>query len=315
MRRVSIIALLVAALWGGANAQSKSDREHDGLRGAVRALKLEAAEFTSKNGKSVEGARVLLRTVTYDARGNKTRQVVYNHDGSVAQTLVYASDPQGRSTGYEEFTGTLSVPRKHVYVLDDKGNRIEYSLVQPDGSAGEKSLYKYDARGNVAEESLYDHKGGLISRNVYAYDDRGRQVSQTRYNADGSLSATSALSYDAQDNLIERMRYESDILTYRVRYVYDRRMRVIAQETVGSVVESDVPHSEAHAPGRVVYTYKGGEQPRELNIYAPDGSIRERVVIEYDARGNWIRKTHLAESGKRGRWEARRVVRQTITYF
>jgi hypothetical protein len=255
-----------------------------------------------------------LRTVAYNARGNRTQQVDFNHDGSIAQTFVYTYDAQGRSTGYEEYTGTMSVPRKHVYVLDAQGNRIEYSLVQPDGSAGEKHRYKYDAQGHVAEESLFDHKGGLISRNVIAYDDRGRQVSQTRYNADGSVSSTSSLSYDAQGKPVERVRYESDILTYRVRYVYDRKMRVVAQETVGSVVEPDLPPSEAHAPGKVVYVYKG-KQPREMIAYAVDGSVRERVAIEYDSRGNWIKKTYLVESGERRRREARRVEHRTITYF
>lgn len=314
MKRV-ITALLVSALWVGANAQSKTDREQAGLLGPVRTIKTEASEFASQNGKSVEGARSLLRTVTYDAGGNRTKQVEFNHDGSVAQTLSYNYDARRRSTGYEEYTGGMSVPRKHVYVLDDKGNRIEYRLVQPDGAAGEKYLYKYDANGNVAEESLFDHKGGLISRNVIAYDDKGRQVSQTRHNADGSLSSTSSFSYDAHGNLIERVRYESDILTYRVRYVYDRKMRVIAQETVGSVVEAEVPSSEAHAPGKVVYVYKGDEKPEELIVYAPDGALRERVVIKYDSRGNWIRKTHLVESGKRNKREARHVEHRTITYF
>jgi hypothetical protein len=100
-----------------------------------------------------------------------------------------------------------------------------------------------------------------------------------------------------------------------VRYVYDRKLRVIAQETVGSVVEPDVPPSEAHAPGRVVYIYKGLDQPREMIAYAPDGSLRERVLIEYDARGNWIKRTHLAESGNRSRPEPRRVEHRSITYF
>jgi antitoxin component YwqK of YwqJK toxin-antitoxin module len=314
MKRV-ITALLVSALWVGANAQSKTDREQAGLLGAVRTVRTEAAEFTSKNGKSVEGVRVPLRTVSYDARGNRTRQVDFNHDGSVAQTLVYTYDANGRSTGYEEYTGAMSVPRKHVYVLDDKGNRIEYSFVQPDGSAGEKYLYKYDPKGNLAEESLFDHKGGLISRNVFAYDDKGRQVSQTRHNADGSVSSIISFSYDAQGKPVERVRYESDVLTYRVRYVYDRKMRVVVQETVGSVVEADVPPTEAHAPGRVVYVYKGAGQPGEMIAYAPDGALRERVVIKYDSRGNWIEKTLLVESEKRNRREARRVEHRTITYF
>jgi hypothetical protein len=52
------------------------------------------------------------------------------------------------------------------------------------------------------------------------------------------------------------------------------------------------------APGRVVYVYKSKEQPRETIAYAPDGPVRERVLIEYDSRGNRIRKTHTLPSGE-----------------
>jgi hypothetical protein len=308
--------LFVVALWVvAANAQAKTDREHDGLRGAVQSVRTEAAEFAPKGGRSVEGKRRLLQTVTYNARGDGVKLVDYNHDGSVAQTLVYTFDGQGRTNGYEEYTGGMTTPRRHVYVLDDRGRRIEYGFVQPDGSAGEKHLYRYDARGNVIEETLNGHKGELISRNVFAYDAEGRPISQTRYNADGSVSSIISSSYDAQGKPVERVRHEGDTLTYRVRYFYDRLKRVAAQETAGSVVGSDVHPSEAHAPGRVVYVYKGKGQPKETIAYAPDGSVRERVLIEYDARGNWIKRTRLVVSGESGRGESRRVEYRTITYF
>jgi hypothetical protein len=307
--------LFVVALWAvAANAQAKSDREHAGLRGAVQSVRTEVSEFAPEGGGSVEGRRRLLQTITYNARGDRVKLVDYNHDGSVAQTLVHTFDGLGRNNGYEEYTGGLKTPRRHVYVLDDRGRRIEYSFVQPDGSAGEKCLYRYDARGNVVEETLHGHKGELISRNVLAYDEEGRQVSQTRYNADGSVSAIISNSYDAQGKPVERVRHEGDTLTYRVRYFYDRRMRVAAQETVGSVVEPDVNPSEAHAPGRVVYVYKGKGQPAETIAYAPDGSVREKVYIEYDSRGNWIKRTHLIGSRESGRRESRRIVRRAITY-
>ena len=305
--------ILVGALWAGAPAQAKTDKELAGLRGAVQTVCIEAAEFTPRGGSSVEERRVPLQTVAYDARGNAVRRVDYNYDGTVAQTLVYTYDAQGRGTGYEEYTGALAAPRRHVYALDEQGRRVEYRIVQPDGAAGEKYLYKYDAKGSLVEEALHEHKGALISRNTYAYDGEGRQVSQTRYNSDGSVSSTSSTSYDAHGRPVERVRHEGDTLTYRVRYAYDARGRVVAQETVGSVVEADVAPAEAHAPGRVVYVYKGKEWPRAALAYAPDGSLRERVEIEYDARGNWTKRTRLMRPGAAG--ESRRVEYRAITYF
>jgi YD repeat-containing protein len=317
MRKV-LFVLIIGLLWNAtpADAQTSNGKGAADLRGAVKVVRHELAEFTSRGDKSVAGRRTPVQAVAYDAKGNKVEQVGYNQDGSVALRLVYTYDAGGRNTGYEEYAGGSGNPRRHVYAFDEKGQRSEYRIVQPDGSGGEKHLYKYDARGRLLEESLQGHKGELISRNVYAYDGEDRQVSQTRYNADGSLSSTTSISYDERGKPAERVRFEGDTLTYRVRYVYDRKGRVIGQETTGSVVESDVPHGEAHPPGRVVYVYKGGaQQPRELIAYAPDGTVRERVLIEHDARGNWIKKTYLVQPVKGGRWESQRVEYRTITYF
>ena len=102
---------------------------------------------------------------------------------------------------------------------------------------------------------------------------------------------------------------------YRVRYAYDSKGRLIEQETAGSVVAADLVSSEAHAPGRVAYLYKGKERPREMIAYTPDGSVRERVVIAYDSRGNWIKRTHLTRTAEGRRWLPRRVEYRTLTYF
>lgn len=309
--------ILACASCAVVSAQAKTDRELAGLRGAVKSVKTEAVEFTPKEGGgSVEGKRVPAQSVAYDERGHRLRQVDYNHDGSVAQTLVYTFDERGRPTGYEEYTGTLDAPRRHVYVTDEEGRRIEYRIVQPDGAGGEKYLYKYDAAGNLVEEALREHKGALVSRNTFAYDDAGRQLSQTRYDADGSLSSTYSITYDAHGKPVERVRHEGGILTYRIRYTYDSKRRLITQETVGSVLEADVPPTEAHAPGRVVYVYKGKDWPREAIAYDADGPVRERLAYEYDSRGNWVKKTRIIRpgTGPTAR-ESRRVEYRTITYF
>src|SRR5215211_7046578 len=103
MKRM-LTALLIVGLWLAAvNAQTKSDRERDRLFGLVQTVTTEVAEFTVKDGKSVEGARMRLHEVSYDTRGNRVKRVDFNHDGSAAQTIVYNYDAEGRSTGYEDY--------------------------------------------------------------------------------------------------------------------------------------------------------------------------------------------------------------------
>ena len=129
----TLTLILGALLLVGANGQTKRDLDRDRLFGPVQTVTTEVAEFTSKDGKSVEGSRMPLHTVTYDARGNRVKRVDFNRDGSIVQTIVYNYDPEGRNVGYEDYVTGLTTPRKHIYTLDEKGNRVGYRIVQPTG--------------------------------------------------------------------------------------------------------------------------------------------------------------------------------------
>ena len=313
MKRI-LTALLIWGLWFVAvNAQTSSDKERDRLFGPVQTVTTEVAEFTEKDDKSVEGGRMRLHEVSYDARGNRVKRVDFNRDGSPAQTIVYNYDAEGRSTGYEDYASGLSTPRKHVYILDQKGNRAEYRMVQPSGSAAdERYVYKYDANGNKVAEELH-HKTSLVSRTENSYDTQGRLTSQTIYNPDGSISARMRVSFSPEGKLVERIRHDGDLLTYRVRYTYDTKGRLVEVETTGSYVETD-SNSEGYVTGKVVYVYKGKDQPKEMLIHNQDGSLRERVVFDYDSHKNWTRKTHYVKPSPTAKEAPRQIEYRTITY-
>jgi TonB family protein len=109
----------------GHTLPTASDREQDGLAGPVRRVKTETAKISVKNGKPVEGARVVLETTTYDQRGTRIDNAYFLAAG-----------------------GTLT--GKEVYKYDDKGNMVEMTLYNDDGSLLAKEVYTYefDAVGN-----------------------------------------------------------------------------------------------------------------------------------------------------------------------
>jgi periplasmic protein TonB len=109
----------------GHSLATASDREQDGLAGPVRRVKTETAKISVKNGKPVEGARVVLETTTYDQRGTRIDNAYFLAAG-----------------------GTLT--GKEVYKYDDKGNMVEMTLYNDDGSLQAKEVYTYefDAVGN-----------------------------------------------------------------------------------------------------------------------------------------------------------------------
>jgi protein TonB len=103
-----------------------NDREQDGLAGPVRRVKTETAKITAKNGRPVEGPRVLLETATYDVKGAKI------------DNAYFLAAAGGTLTG------------KEVYKYDDKGNIVEMTMHNDDGSLLSKETYTYefDAFGN-----------------------------------------------------------------------------------------------------------------------------------------------------------------------
>lgn len=102
-----------------------NDREQDGLSGPVRRVKTETAKIMVKNGKPVEGPRVVLETITYDNKGARVDSAYFLTAG-----------------------GTLT--GKEVYKYDDRGNMVEMTLQDKDGSLLAKEVYAYefDAVGN-----------------------------------------------------------------------------------------------------------------------------------------------------------------------
>jgi YD repeat-containing protein len=305
--------MLLCALTVVTGAQAKPDRETDRLLGSVQTVKTEVVELTDKDGKNIERPRMPVQTIDYDVRGNRLKCVDFNRDGSVVQTVVYTYDAAGRNTGYEDSTPGLANPRRHIYVLDQNGNRTEYKMTQPTGSAAdERYVYKYDGQGNRIGEELY-HKTTLISRNQNSFDDQGRLISQTIYNPDGTVAARIVNSFAADGKPLERVRHDGDLLTYRVRYKYDDKGRLSELETVGSWIEMD-SSADSYVTGKVVYVYKGKNTPKETLTYNPDGSLRERLVFDYDSHGNWTKRTRRVPNTTAKKEVAAQIEYRTITY-
>ncbi len=104
---------------------TETDRNRDGLSGPVRRIRTETAKVLVKEGKIIEGPRVVLETATYDMKGAKIDNAYFLSAG-------------GSLTG------------KEVYKYDDRGNIVEMTLFNADGSVMSKEVYQYefDAIGN-----------------------------------------------------------------------------------------------------------------------------------------------------------------------
>ena len=100
-------------------------RQEDKLNGQVRRVRVETVKVLVKEGKTVEGPRLVRGITTYDPTGQKLDSVVY-------------PAPDATPTG------------KRQYLYDPKGNIIEMTLLGDDGSIlnKEKYDYQFDEFGN-----------------------------------------------------------------------------------------------------------------------------------------------------------------------
>ena len=192
------------------------------------------------------------------------------------------------------------------------------------------SLENYNEQGNLVRRESYDYKGNLSEIWVYGYID-GSRVSnfnsiRREYNPPpASVSAAPGTEVKKSDS-----RY----LT-RFEFKYDEQKRLI---------EKSWFHNNGSLSIRYVFNYNGNQ--REELVYSSDGLLNQRYVsivdakgheqertsfdtrdnvskakysyaYEFDAEGNWIKRTTSKAVTKDGRsqLEPQYVDFRTITYW
>src|SRR4051812_39140555 len=162
-----------------------TDRDRDGLVGPVRRVKTEMVKLSTKDGKVIEGQRVVLEAIAYDIKGTKIEN-------------AYFPIPGAALTG------------KEVYKYDDKGNIVEMTLMGADGSLLSKEIYAYefDAFGNWTKmtTSVAVIEGGKISfeptevtyRTISYYLDEATLAKMSQVSAAQTPAVPSAATTPAQ---------------------------------------------------------------------------------------------------------------------
>ena len=301
----TFLAFVITCLFwpSAANAQGRADREQAGLIGPVKSVEAYLIDFGMNDGKTIQGARRLWHSVTYNLDGNITERISYDHLGRISGKFIHTFDLKGRCTGYEEYSSavdkTLTAPRKHIYTLDENGSRIEYKVIGSDGAPDSRFTYKYDAKGNEIEYRYYFHTGLLGGITASTYDERGNQTSQIAYGRDGSIQWKVSSIFDGEGNRIERLQYEGDRLRYKITCRYDEKKRILEEETMefNPLPDYELPRSHAPVPGKVLYTYDDEKRTKEVATYGPGGSLKNRIAYTYDDKWNEICRTSLKPDG------------------
>ncbi|MBS0169823.1 MAG: hypothetical protein JSR62_05670 [Nitrospira sp.] len=269
--------------------------------GILCAVRVFAIELTDRARDGLVGAvktvvtkSGLTTTVTqYDAAGT-LKHIQVQHDppadqpdvGGSVEEVVYEHDSRGTLISeliVDEVVGPYPSRR---YAYDGNGNRVAEAAYNVCGTFSYLHVYGYDENKRVNEDLLY--KSRSVVRTLLEYDRQG-SLARRRHYQHGAMTSSTEYAYDLQDQMTEQRVYLPDgALSSRTTYAYDDR---------GHTISEEVRHST-----------RPSQDSKEVSTY------------EYDAIGNWTKRTihreliPLDEDGKPV-LEAMEVMDRVITYY
>ncbi len=277
MRKIIFtIWALIFAVSCTANAQRKTDREKENLKGDVKLFRQTACKAIEKFGKIQKGNQNnIIMGSNYSIMYNRKGQILEKDNTdtyNVANNLLkekYKYDKKGtlisKQNIYVNVAVMLYSPRdaikytgNEIYEYDRKGNLRETKKYTSKKELSQRVTYKNDKKGRIVEEYTYNSSGSLERKYTYKYDRRGNKIEENGYNPNGSLEWKTTFKYDSKGNQIKIENYSSD----------------------GSLDNS--------------YTFKHNSKGERIenNSYNSDGilNVKYTYKYKYDEYGNWVEK-------------------------
>ena len=160
------------------------------------------------------------RIADYDLSGNMIKEVSYNADGSISDTVEFKYDKEGRLI---EKTSNAII---HKYEYDKDGNLTKETTYSMSGTIEQVSeyVYEYAPSGQISTRKELNSSGELTSRIEYEYDSSGHRIKETffRENTDLLVPSTIESEYDTSGNIVkESYKYEIESNNFSIEYTYD----------------------------------------------------------------------------------------------
>lgn len=196
-------ALLLPLLLGapiGAQTR-KSDRELEGLKRRVKAVRVETAKLSKKAAQWVESKRELNSTTFYDENGDLVERLYPWRGPSFQNRHLYSYDEDGNRLEKQCREGVVAPPKLTDF---SGGHRPD------DGSILSRWLMKYDGDGNRIEEQAFFGGARPMVKTTHRYEGGSRRVASATYRSDGSLLSRVQYKYDAGGGVIELIRYRDE---------------------------------------------------------------------------------------------------------
>lgn len=147
-------------------AQAKSDRERDGLKGAVQSVRIRRSVVSEMNGKRNETPSTLFQEIAYNRAGRRAEIAFYDDAGAPSRRIVYDYDAAtDKLTGLTTFNARNAMVRRTNDAYD--GAFMTKRIIcdyNEDGSFLRKLVLTFAQYGELSEVAEYKEDGTLVKR-------------------------------------------------------------------------------------------------------------------------------------------------------
>jgi YD repeat-containing protein len=278
----------------------KTDREKQGLRGAVKSMHVVDMKLEEHDGQIIEKP-FFSHAISFDQHGRIIEQINRNPDGSEWRTVNdYSDSGELRATrSYNPF-GVLSTDVRYVY--DSEGRLIAEQSIAQDGTITTPITYAYDSEGRrlKIQENEFPSEASLMigiaetntcvnagdaKRVETRYNHEGEAVEAKIFNAAGALVSRVEITRDALGNALEELQYTSfnasagtSCSTEETEALTEEQQAEIAEE-LARLFSPDAPIS------KFTHTYDADARLVESKLVMM-GMVVNRQTFAYDERGN-----------------------------
>ncbi len=243
-----------------------------------------------------------------DDKGNVIEYVNYQPDGTLGSRFLYKYDAKGNKTEETFYAWNGTRTGKLLSTYDEAGHFLSQTSYNEDDSISWKTAVTYNTKGNKIEW-LQSIAGVLRYRVTYNYDDRNRVIEQEtfEYNKPPNMRTTHApesgkiiYTYNDAKRAKEVETYNEDgSLKSKMIYLMDER---------GNEVGWRIFNADGSPKDTAVHWYDNARLLRTL-------SGIETANIEYDSKGNWIKKVRLIKAADAAEPEPYSAEYRDITYY
>lgn len=279
----------------------KTDREKQGLRGAVKSVLVETARFEEQDGQFKESPW-FSQTMLFNQDGWLVEQSTRNPDGSEMRAVSDYSDSQKLMTT-KSYDSSGALVDEVRYVYDDQERLVAEQRVNPDGNLTTSITYSYDTAGRKTRVEEVNYAGDVavmlgiegttsainasgVSRIETRYDDRDNPIEVTAFNTAGSLVSRVEIIRDARGNAIEETQYHGDVVRFGPGSASPEEIESLSEE---EKAQFEAAVAQMFGPGTVM--------SKQTHEYDVDGRLIEskleamgmtisRQTFAYDEAGH-----------------------------